>query len=759
MKKSYQLIVLIVLITLVGALPALLQYGCFLMSADIASQQVPFIIETKRMLFSGYPFWNWNHLIGDNYVGSYSFYTLTSPFVWINCLFPDKWMVYGITFTLFLKMICVGLVTYAYLRKMSISAELSTAGALMYTFSSFAISNLFYYHFMEPMLAFPLLLIAIERYLRRERFAGIGLIMASFLVFFINYYFAPCSMIAALVYVLCRLRDKEIRVGFSRMIYALCLIGVGLLLSSFILLPTIAHFEGNPRESYDLKALFSGAGLALERIRTLFEPKLLEAPNPVFENYVYGFSSNAANVPVVGVLLAGLYALRRRDWITYLVVASLILFATPLNGIFSFFTNPYYSRWAYALTLFLILASVKFVDDKMPLKMRHFWIYTLIACGAVLAAHGFGMHLNNLKVHWPNFSHSATMTILIIHVVFVIQMIVLGFFVKRYSSRMLLVCVVVMSMIYFPTRVFIDSDAYSKYGYRSMLHGVIDKYLLDNNLPYHEGDFEWRTDFIAMYPNVAMMKNRPSVATFNSIQNPKVKSLFQSIGYEIGKNPAKANKNVVSYDALMSVKEIIIYDDSLRLIEPSREACLTNERQGDGYLVYDNKYYIPMGFTYDSYINQSAIDSLLNDEQVDVPLQLLANMAVPDSLITMASTVMNKGEVKMTLSMDSLVSERRKNVCSTFSGDTHGFKATITLPQDNLVFFSVPCDDGFTGYVDGVKSTIYNVNLGLSAIKVGQGSHKIEFRYFPKGLREGLFLTLIGLIFTLLVLLVDIKRR
>ena len=401
MKKSYQLVILIILITLVGALPALLQYGCFLISTDLAFQEVPFIIETKRMLLSGSPLWSWNHVIGDNFIGTYSFYTLTSPFVWINCLFPNEWMVYGITFTLFLKMICVGLATYAYLRKMDISETSSIAGALMYTFSSFAISNLFYYHFMEPMLAFPLFLLAIERYLRRERFAGIGMILGSFLVFFINYYFAPCTMVAALVYVLCRMRAKEIKVGFGRMIYALWLIGIGLMLSSFILLPTITHFEGNPRENYDLASLINGAGLAIERIRTLFEPKLLEAPNPVFENYPFGFSSNAANVPVVGVLLAGLYALRRRDWIAILVIVSLILYATPLNGIFSFFTTPCYSRWAYALTLFLVLASVKFVDDKMPLKMRHFWIYALIACAGVVVAYGFGMYLNHLKVHWP----------------------------------------------------------------------------------------------------------------------------------------------------------------------------------------------------------------------------------------------------------------------------------------------------------------------------------------------------------------------
>ena len=146
MKK---LCILIVLITIVGILPSLLQYGCFVLATDMAAQEVPFIIETKRMLMSGYPFWSWNHFLGDNFIGSYSFYTLTSPFVWINCLFPDQWMLYGITFTLMLKMLCTGLACYCFLRKMSVSTESSIIGSLMYTFSSYAVSNLFYYHFLD----------------------------------------------------------------------------------------------------------------------------------------------------------------------------------------------------------------------------------------------------------------------------------------------------------------------------------------------------------------------------------------------------------------------------------------------------------------------------------------------------------------------------------------------------------------------------------------------------------------------------------
>ena len=167
-----------------------------------------------------------------------------------------------------------------------------------------------------------------------------------------------------------------------------------------------------------------------------------------------------------------------------------------------------------------------------------------------------------------------------------------------------------------------------------------------------------------------------------------------------------------------------------------------------------------MGFTYDSFIGQSSIDSLMvNDPQTDIPLQLLANLAVPDLLIPLAGTVMKPGTLSKRLVLDSLVTERRKNRCATFSGNTRGFTATVNMPEKNLLFFSIVSDKGFKGYVDGVETEILSVNLGLSAVMVDQGHHKIEFRYFPRGMRAGLLMTLAGLILTFAVLLAERKQK
>ena len=73
-----------------GMLPSIIQHGGYFVSkADYITQQIPFILETKRMFSTGMPYWSWNSFLGDNFLGGYAFYTVGSPFVWIATLFPE----------------------------------------------------------------------------------------------------------------------------------------------------------------------------------------------------------------------------------------------------------------------------------------------------------------------------------------------------------------------------------------------------------------------------------------------------------------------------------------------------------------------------------------------------------------------------------------------------------------------------------------------------------------------------------------------
>lgn len=150
-------------------LPAILPYGGrFVTRGDYLEQQIPFILETRRVLLSGTPYWSWNTFLGANFIGSYSFYTLGSPFVWPLILLPEAAVPYGISVMAVLKHAVCGLTSYLYLKKMVKEERAALIGSLLYTFSSFTVINTQFYHFTEVIAFFPLILLGLENAYSKE---------------------------------------------------------------------------------------------------------------------------------------------------------------------------------------------------------------------------------------------------------------------------------------------------------------------------------------------------------------------------------------------------------------------------------------------------------------------------------------------------------------------------------------------------------------------------------------------------------------
>jgi len=743
MKK---LCVLTVVIALLGIMIPLVLYGTFILREDFATQQISFIMETKRMLSSGAPLWSWNDLYGDNFIGGYSFYTVTSPFVWINCLFPYEHILTGITLTLLLKFLCLSCFTYLYLRKMDISKPYCVVGGLLYAFSSFAISNLKYYHFMEPMMCFPLLLLAIEKFLRHERYGGLLLGLAAFLVTFINFYFAPCSLICALIYVIFRVRADDVHIGAKGIVTGVAIILAGVGMSFFVLLPTIFHMMGNPGASvnHNIKTLLAPFNI-IDRFRVLFFPKIYDGPNTLIKGAYY--YSNAVNIAVIGVLCAVLYCTRYKDWLRWVVITCLVIYLTPLNGLFNGFTQPRYSRWAYALTMFLILSSMRYIDRGNKITMRAVGIYGLVALASAILVYGLRLMDPIAGISEEDiFFNGCAFALGVLSFCFLL------YYVKHQNVRVLTICVSLLVVIHMQVFFFKYTDL------NPYLEPYLRTYFVDNKLERVDDDvaFTYRTDVstrpsIYFLCNVGMLKNRAGIRSFISTHNSKVHNLIvaaDTIHFccRVVPNP---NKHLREFDALMSVKDIIVYEPSSQLDEPRTWGI--NKRSGSGYDIMENKYYIPMGFTYDHYISEAKINEVLLDDSVNVPMQLLANLSVKSEDIPFVSQYLKEGHLVGDVPIDSVVAERRKVVCSSFAGDTRGFTASVDMDRANLLFFSVPCDDGFSASVDGKPTRIYEANLGLSAVFVKAGKHDIQFSFFPRGMKAGIVVSVLSLVLLLLL--------
>lgn len=714
MKK---LLFLTLLTLALALLPVMLLRGDLWLSSDFLHQEIAFILETKRMLATGAPWWSWNTYLGSDFIGSYAFYTLTSPFVWINCLFPESLLQYSIAITFVLKFLCMGWLAWAYLRKMGVSRGGSSFGAYLFTFSSFSIASLYYYHFYEPIIVFLLLLIAVERLLRRERWGMTCMTLAVFAVVFVNFYFAIGTLIFMLIYVIFRFFSGEVEFSFKVTLKGVAAVLVGILMCSALLLPVLNQMlvttRADAQSAIDATAMLN----LLERLRTLFMLKIVEGAT-VFVPGGSGSYSNEACIAVLGLSLSLVYAWRHRDWLAWMLVVLMVLYVTPLNGVFTLFTNPLYTRWAYGLTMVIVLCTARTLDENRSVK-RGVAGYAILASLVVIAF--------VVKVLIDNGFHVPGIRFIALMALFFVGIAALVLWAKgKMSLRWLKVAVVacvIGQMWLFLINLGTDSHSYK---------------VLTQKIERGGDDVTCRCDFRAdkgfLYYNAGLLRNYPSISTYHSVIMRDVDVFLRTATREFwAKNKLRPNIHLDEMDALLSVKTI--YDiDSMGNV-----------------LKRDNKYFIPMGFAYDSYITRSEFDKLANDTTVNLPLLMLGNLVVEDIDRGVLAKSMKHGSLDLPCDLDSVVAERRKCVASHFRGNSSGYKAQVDVPKDMVMVFSVPFASGFTATVDGIPATIYKANLCMHAINVAKGKHSIVVKYFPPGLRTGLWLSLLGVLLLLLM--------
>lgn len=739
---------LIFVITTIGVLPALLWTGGYYINGDIMSQMLPFVYETKRMFTSGVPLWSWNTYFGDNFIASYAYYTVFNPFTWINCLFPYKYLGLGFTIVLYLKFLVCGFVSQKYLEKIGFDRHLSLIGCLLYTFSSWAICNLYYYMFMEPMILFPLLLIFVERFIRRDKRAYTGLVIATFAVVAVNYYFAPVNLIAASLYFFCRIlcqvkKRNEIVLTTLKAVGCVCL---GILCASVILIPVFFQLKDSPQVSFCFH--ISDISIYADRVFWLLYPKTHEGKYfHIFLNW--GCMSNAGNIAVFGLLpTLLLFCKKGYSWIKWLTVLMVILYLTPLNGVFSLFTDIYYSRWMYALTLAIIICTLFFINEYGLPRFKYALWYCLIFYGAFFLFSGASIYWqlhNGGDFTTEKVARLAMDVVLAAINAIALLMLCLGKPTKNHSYKAIIIAIVICASLQF----LVFTISYIK-GFQAEKSVITEtEYFTRDESLMEEGDFTSRTNFKVMEPtgwtscNFGLICNRPSIETYHSVQNRKIQKWKSIVSDTIHPKRVFYPANyITSFEALMSVKDLIVVSD---MHVDSTFSKRPDIRHGI-FNIFESDHYIPMGFAYDKYILDDEIEDIAKrDSDVDIPKVLLSILAIDKKDEKDLSVHLKKGSIDNNVSLDSLVAARRTIACDRFDGHTRGFDAHIELDSAMVVFFSVLADDGFKAFIDDKPTKIYETNLGFSSVIVPSGSHDISFRYFTPGLRLGMILSILGL--------------
>ena len=341
--------------------------GLFLFYGDFNVQQVPFYQMCHDAIRSGNVKWSWTTDLGANFVGSYSFYLLGSPFFWLTIPFPSEAVPYLMGPLLMLKFACASFTGTVFIRRYVKDPSSAVLGGLLYGFSGFSVYNIFFNHFHEAIIVFPLLLWALDEYMEKRR-RGVFAFMV-FLSCFVNYYFFTGQVAFTLIYFFLRLFSGDWRLNLRDFLLLICEAVLGLLLSCVLLLPTVLAVLQNPRvdnppEGWN--ALLYGWNQRYIHILEcfFFPPDIPARPNFTPESEAK-WASLGAWLPLFS--MAGVIGFMKRNrghWLRRILPLLFLMALVPiLNSAFQMFNASYYARWYYMLTLMMALATVRAVED------------------------------------------------------------------------------------------------------------------------------------------------------------------------------------------------------------------------------------------------------------------------------------------------------------------------------------------------------------------------------------------------------------
>ena len=278
----------------------------------------------------------------------------------------------------------------------------------------------------------------------------------------------------------------------------------------------------------------------------------------------------------------------------------------------------------------------------------------------------------------------------------------------------------------------------------------IDMDKLEENSTYYNPDNNfYRIDTSPDVDNWCMFWGLSSMRCFNSVVSTSIMDFYINLG-QTRDVASRMEPSLYPLRGLLSVK---YYFDERTLKDgesPESAGDLVGFKfvgRQNGFRVYENEYYIPMGFAFDRYCKKEDIDGKGDLGKV----QMLTKALVLDT----DTAVKYKDYVKYYGFLPSDLTEaeylkncqdRRAQSCDKFSCNTNGFDAHISLGQKKLVFFSVPYDKGWKAQVNGSDVEIIKADFGLMAIPCEAGESNITFTYEMPYLRTGLYLTGTGIL-------------
>ncbi len=720
--------------------------GFFLYAGDFNSQQIPFYMYMNGAVKSGNLSWGWPIDLGSSVVNSYSFYLLGSPFFWLSCLFPPRRVPYLLPYLLMLKFRVGNLGAFGYLRRYAKNDNYAMLGAVLYTFSGFSIYNIFFNHFIESVVFFPYLLWALDSYVYDGKKSLFPIAVA--VNFLNNYFFFIGQVIFLFIYFFVKVFTKEYRITKKQFLGLAFESVLGCFMGILLFCPSLASILKNPRISHTLKGFGIWLYGNVQQYFAIAASRLLPPDPPyipsLFTQGAIKWTSMSAFVAFGG--LFGLFRMgkhnRKSSFFKIFIICAVCAFVPVLNSGFYAFNSSYYARWYYMPVLMLAAMNMQVFSwdsEKIISALK-----TTALVTAVLLIFGItpvekddgGLFIglaDQVAIYWVQ--------ILIAFLSLYLAYLVVKIYRKNpdYSRKLMvgaLSVIMIFSVIHLGLTKMPQWDADKLYRPQNYDNPETFDFLRDE-------EKNFRLDAFNCYENMGLFNDLPFLQFFNSTVSPSIMEFYPEVGVKRDVS-SKPDFSIYALRSLLSVKYAVApnWEEENFGKETGYRGWKVIQKRYP-FTVYENMNFIPIGFAYDKYVDYRDLEEVARVNRSNV---LMRAIAMDEETLKKYDLPLEKLTVDemFDFTYESYLSDlsgRRQMACSEFNMTPDGFKARIDLKKDNLVFFSVPYDEGFTATVNGKKTEIEKVDYGLSAVFRPRGKSEIIFTYKTPYLGLGIGLT------------------
>ncbi len=779
---------------------------------DGAALTIPTFYQSQRQLQNGSLFYSWT--VGG---GSNIFYTLPSMFMnyWL-CLIPESQLLSWVTIIEVIKIALCGVSMYLYLSRREIGQRMhrNDYRILMFTtaysLSSYMISMRGFFSWVDVLLLFPLILLAMDRLMiKNQKSLYILLLTLGILINYnITLYVCVFLVFTFFTYRFENFKDfmcKGIRFALSSILAAgMCFL---------VLYATYMGMQISPYSSQD--SVFPTFTFYQSFFDSLKQSFIFAEPVNITT------SDGAINLycGVFCLLLTALYILvAKRSKNKFLKLGfMLFVFFSSNNNMLSYIWNGFHyqtkvpNRYSFLLIFLLLDISVEALYQLKRCTFKKL-ITAFISCMVFST-------VTTLSAKETIPTHSIVGTFFLLIVFFILMRLFLQ---KRPNSLCFKRVFVYFAIaeICLNTWVALGSAKFSRtdsiHNNRTITSFLKDNYLGDNLLD--------RVAYLGpVINNQSMVNHVNAINQFNSFVTMYQRNLGVALGYATSNNVITADNNLTPFsNAVTNVKYMIL--DEYTFSEYIDLEHYTPIASYNTSIILRNDHALPIGF-YMPYETLISVEAATETEEFCTCFVL---GYLPDKLLFTDPTIIYNVNRKEADPINNYTfSENKENAASyqhvhfepTKSGDyylrtyeffylgyleagqSYDFRieatsddpalvflyhdnvfhdfyeetskhvldisdygdtyltGSITLPEDGIIRLSIPFESGWTAYIDGEKTNIGEFRDSTIFLVAPKGTHEIRLEFRPTGITTGIIVSSIFIFLYLLLILSEVTQK